>query len=146
MKEVAKREIDKKAALLKRLRKLARDEGVELEELLGTDASTTAQDKGPKTPKKSLSTTTAKKAPLPAKYRNPNNLAQGWSGRGRKPAWFEAWINNGGSLDDLENAAQSNGRKKTITASPASAEPDDENTPTLEASAPEVTSEATPSQ
>lgn len=145
VKEVAKREIDKKAALLKRLRKLARDEGVELEELLGTNASTTAQDKGPKATKKSL-TSIVKKAPLPVKYRNPNNLEQGWSGRGRKPAWFEAWISNGGSLDALENAAQNKGYKKAITASPASAAPANDNTAALEASSPDVTSEATPNQ
>lgn len=141
VKEVAKREIDKKAALLKRLRKLARDEGVALEELLGTDASTTAQDKGPKAPKKSL-TSTAKKAPLPVKYRNPNNLEQSWSGRGRKPAWFEAWISNGGSLDALENAAQSKGYKKAITAASASAEPVDDNPAALEASSAEAPSAA----
>lgn len=139
VKEVAKREIDKKAALLKRLRKLARDEGVELEELLGTNASTTAQDKDPKATKKSR-TSIVKKAPLPVKYRNPNNLEQGWSGRGRKPAWFEAWINNGGSLDALENAAQSKGHKKAITAASASAEPVDQNTAALEAAATEVPS------
>ncbi|OYD52483.1 histone-like nucleoid-structuring protein [Thauera propionica] len=144
-KEVTKREIDKKAALLKRLRKLAREEGMELEELLGTEAKVTAQARSSKATKKSQ-TSTAKNAPLPVKYRNPNNLEQGWSGRGRKPAWFDAWMNNGGSLDALENAAQSKGRKKPITASPASAAPANDNTAALEASSPDVTSEATPNQ
>lgn len=108
-KELTRREIDKKTALLKRLRKLARDEGVELEELL----STTGQAKGPKSPKKSEAGTSMK-APLPIKYRNPSNLEQGWSGRGRKPGWFEAWVNNGGSVDALKNAARINGRNKSV--------------------------------
>jgi DNA-binding protein H-NS len=146
-KELTRREIDKKAALLKRLRKLARDEGVELAELLGTEASSTAQARSPKTVKISPAPAgNGKKAPLPAKYRNPNNLDQGWSGRGRKPAWFEAWVNNGGSLDALENAALNKGRKKPNTASSASTASANDNTPTLEASFPDATSEATPNQ
>lgn len=103
-KEVSRRESDSKAALLKKLRKLARDEGVELEDLLGKEPTTTAQAKGQK-PQKGSKPTATKRAPIPAKYRNPNNLDQSWSGRGRKPAWFEAWVNNGGSISALENAA-----------------------------------------
>lgn len=140
-KEVAKRESDNKSALLKRLRKLAREEGVELEELLGTDQSSTAQAKAPTLGEKSRAST-ATKTPLPAKYRNPNNLDQGWSGRGRKPAWFEAWVNNGGSLDALQNAAQSKGRKKSITASSESTT----NDSATSAPSPYVTSTDTTSQ
>ena len=29
-----------------------------------------------------------RKAPLPVKYRNPNNSEETWSGRGRKPRWL----------------------------------------------------------
>ena len=144
-KEVSKRESDSKAALLKRLRKLAREEGIELEELLGTDESTTTQAKGTKAGKKPPASS-AKKTPRPAKYRNPNNLDQGWSGRGRKPAWFEAWVNNGGSLDALENAAQSKGRKKYITESPASAEPVANDSAASAAPSPDVTSTETTNQ
>lgn len=120
-KEVSRRETDKKAALLKKLRKLAREQGMEFEDLLGKGPSATVQAKGQKLPTASKPAS-AKRAPLPAKYRNPNNLAQSWSGRGRKPAWFEAWVNNGGSLDSLENAAQIKGPKQPVVA-PASAEP-----------------------
>ncbi len=34
------------------------------------------------------------------KYRNPNDPAQQWSGRGRQPAWVKAWIETGRSLDE----------------------------------------------
>lgn len=117
-KEVAKRENDSKAALLKRLRKLARDEGVELEDLLGKEPSATPQAKGPKRSKASKPLA-AKKAPIPAKYRNPNNLDQGWSGRGRKPAWFEAWVRNGGSVSALEHAATLRKTDRPKQTSPA---------------------------
>lgn len=30
----------------------------------------------------------AKKGPVPAKYRDPENPAVTWSGRGRRPKWF----------------------------------------------------------
>ncbi len=36
-----------------------------------------------------------KKAPAPAKYRNPNDTSQTWSGRGRQPAWYKAAIESG---------------------------------------------------
>ncbi|HRJ52778.1 MAG TPA: H-NS histone family protein [Candidatus Thiothrix moscowensis] len=41
-----------------------------------------------------------KKRAVPAKYRNPADPSQTWSGRGRKPGWVEELIANGGSLDD----------------------------------------------
>lgn len=41
------------------------------------------------------------KLPKPAKYRNPNNPAEDWSGFGRKPDWFKAHLASGGHEDDL---------------------------------------------
>ncbi|WP_158972357.1 H-NS histone family protein [Chachezhania sediminis] len=35
------------------------------------------------------------------KYRHPENPELTWSGRGRKPAWFNAALNAGKSLEDL---------------------------------------------
>lgn len=124
-KELSKRESDTKYALLKRLRKLARDEGLELDELLGTKAADeTPQAKEPKRRVKAASSSAEKKPPVPAKYRNPNNLDQSWSGRGRRPAWFEAWVNNGGSVAALENAAMlAKGRKMSSASSPDESEP-----------------------
>lgn len=42
-----------------------------------------------------------RKAPLPAKYRNPANPAQSWSGRGRRPDWVNAALAEGKALSDL---------------------------------------------
>ena len=41
-------------------------------------------------------------SPVPAKYRNPNNPGQTWSGRGRRPAWFLEATENGASAESLE--------------------------------------------
>ncbi len=36
-------------------------------------------------------------------YRHPSNLLDlQWSGKGRKPAWVEEWIANGGTIDELK--------------------------------------------
>jgi DNA-binding protein H-NS len=35
------------------------------------------------------------------KYRNPDNPAETWAGRGRKPKWVEGKLATGSSLDDL---------------------------------------------
>ena len=42
-----------------------------------------------------------KRAPANAKYANPANAADTWTGRGRKPRWFEAALKSGKSPEDL---------------------------------------------
>ncbi len=42
-----------------------------------------------------------KRAPATAKYANPANSSDTWSGRGRKPRWFEAALNAGKSPEDM---------------------------------------------
>lgn len=37
----------------------------------------------------------------PAKYKNPQNSSETWSGRGKKPAWMTEFLNNGGNIEDL---------------------------------------------
>ncbi|MDE0347571.1 MAG: H-NS histone family protein [Boseongicola sp.] len=43
-----------------------------------------------------------RKPPVPPKYRNPNDLGQTWSGRGRQPAWFREARDKGKSAKSLE--------------------------------------------
>ena len=38
--------------------------------------------------------------PASAKYANPNNPSETWSGRGRNPLWAKHYVQNGGNLDD----------------------------------------------
>ena len=47
-------------------------------------------------------TQTKKRAPATIKYLNPANLTESWSGRGRKPRWYDALIASGVRADDLK--------------------------------------------
>ena len=38
---------------------------------------------------------------VPPKYRNPDNPAETWAGRGRKPKWVEEKLAHGATLEDL---------------------------------------------
>ena len=42
-----------------------------------------------------------KRSPSVAKYANPANAADTWSGRGRKPRWFSEALAKGGKPDDM---------------------------------------------
>lgn len=42
-----------------------------------------------------------KRKPAAAKYANPDNKSETWTGRGRKPRWVEAALKAGKSPDDL---------------------------------------------
>lgn len=44
---------------------------------------------------------TRKRAPATAKYANPANASDTWSGRGRKPRWFDAALKSGKKPDDM---------------------------------------------
>ena len=44
----------------------------------------------------------ASPAPSDARYRNPENADQTWSGRGRRPRWVHEATASGRTLDDLE--------------------------------------------
>jgi DNA-binding protein H-NS len=42
-----------------------------------------------------------KRKPAAAKYANPANKSETWTGRGRKPRWVEAALKSGKRLEDL---------------------------------------------
>lgn len=44
---------------------------------------------------------TRKRSPAVAKYANPTDPTDTWSGRGRKPRWFEAALRSGKKPEDL---------------------------------------------
>lgn len=86
--EIERKKAQARKNLLADLQKLARDNGVSLEELL---AETGAKVKPAKA-----------KAKVAPKYRNPNNAEQTWTGRGRQPVWVAALLAEGKTLADLE--------------------------------------------
>ena len=79
-------EKDKKAALAA-AEKAAADHGFSLAEITGM-----APRKGK----------TGSKTSAPAKYRNPADTTQTWTGKGRQPAWFKDALSNGTSPEAME--------------------------------------------
>lgn len=39
--------------------------------------------------------------PVEAKYANPNDSTEKWTGRGRQPKWVKEWVDSGKNIDDL---------------------------------------------
>lgn len=68
---------------------VAKEHGFKLGELFGGGKT----DRGGRVP--------ATKSSAPAKYRNPDDPQQTWSGIGRRPSWVRAALDAGRSLDDL---------------------------------------------
>ena len=81
-KAISSYEDRKKKEAVADLEERARQMGFSLSELLGTPV-------------------VRKRAPAAAKYVNPANPAETWSGRGRKPRWFEAALASGKNPSDL---------------------------------------------
>ena len=75
-------------AAIEKLKAIAREHGYSLEELAGT-----------KKPRKSAATGSRK--PVAPKYANPSNTSETWTGRGRKPLWVQAALNQGKTLESL---------------------------------------------
>ena len=82
-KAIASFEERKKKEALTELEDKARDLGYSLADFLGAA--------GPR-----------KRAPAVPKYANPANRSDTWSGRGRKPRWYQAALDAGKSPDDLQ--------------------------------------------
>lgn len=78
-----KREKRKKDETLAELKKLAQLRGFSLEELLGETKIKKAR------------------APVAAKYADPSNPNNKWSGRGLKPKWLVAALESGSSIEDF---------------------------------------------
>ncbi len=73
----------KRDEAMKEIQAVAKKHGLSVEEVVG------GKTKG-------------RKAKSPAKYRNPKNPEQEWSGRGRQPAWFKAALASGTKPESLE--------------------------------------------
>ena len=82
-KAIASYEDRKKREALAELEEKARAMGFSLAELTG------------------VAPATRKRSPSTAKYANPANKADTWSGRGRKPRWFSEALAKGKKPEDL---------------------------------------------
>lgn len=83
--EIKRREAQEKVNVLNELRAFAKTRGYAIEDLLGKEVK--------------VKTGTGNKVKV--KYRHPENAELEWTGRGRKPKWVEAWVANGGNIDNL---------------------------------------------
>lgn len=81
-KAIASFEDRKKKEAIAELEELARAKGFSWAELTGA-------------------TVVRKRAPASPKYANPADKSDTWSGRGRKPRWFEAAIKAGNRPEDM---------------------------------------------
>lgn len=81
----AKLQRDRRDEVKARLTRIAREEGFAIEELFGA-ARARSRTAGTK---------------VAAKYRNPADPSQTWSGRGKRPRWFADALAGGASEDDL---------------------------------------------
>ena len=80
---IASFEERKKKEARKAMEKVARDFGLSVEEVIGTQ-------KAP-----------SRKSKSEAKYRNPANPAETWSGRGRQPGWYKDAVAKGKSPESM---------------------------------------------
>lgn len=87
--EIAGRQGKEAKAARDQIFKIAADLGMSVDELLGNKAG----KKGATTEK------AVNKAPV--KYRNPDNSAEQWTGRGRRPKWVVDALDSGKNLEDL---------------------------------------------
>jgi DNA-binding protein H-NS len=100
--EIRRRSDSARRDLLKKMQKMAADEGLSLSDVLGS--APPADEK--RTPVKRKAKPVVKKSGgLPAKYHHPENPAIGWSGRGRKPQWVLDWLAQNKPLAELEAAS-----------------------------------------
>lgn len=83
--ELKRRESEDKERVLNEARAFIKARGYTIEDLLTKEVK--------------VKSATVKKVQV--KYRHPENAELEWTGRGRKPKWVEAWVANGGNLDNL---------------------------------------------
>lgn len=97
--EIRRRSDTARRDLLKKMQKLAAEEGLSLSDLLGSAPAPV--EKKPAAKRTRGAAVAKKKEASPIKYRHPENPAIGWSGRGRKPQWALDWIAQGKSIEEL---------------------------------------------
>ncbi|MCL2021739.1 MAG: H-NS histone family protein [Betaproteobacteria bacterium] len=83
--EIRRRSAEEKTNVRRKLEKLAQENGFTLAELM--DGGWTVAKRQ-----------TAKAV---VRYRHPQSADLIWTGRGRKPRWVEAWLAEGGNLEQL---------------------------------------------
>jgi|SRR5690554_172510 len=84
---VEKKQEDTVKEAREQVRQIAASLGMSVEELMGL--------------KKASGKSKATGQKVAPKYRNPNNSAETWTGRGRKPLWLQAELDQGRKLESF---------------------------------------------
>lgn len=100
--EIARRASSTKKEVLREVQKLAAKAGISIDELLGRTPKAAPTVKSKPGRKAAGKKTGARKTVGAAKYRNPADAGQTWTGRGRKPQWVQDWLAAGKQLSELE--------------------------------------------
>ncbi len=95
--EIRRRNDVARRDLLKRMEKMAKDEGLSLSDVLSSAPAAAEKRETRRKPKAN----TKKATGSVAKYRHPENPAIGWSGRGRKPQWVIDWLAQNKPIEEL---------------------------------------------
>lgn len=82
----------KAAAMRAKINQYVKDHGYTIEELYGAVSTASSETSKKRTGRKPTKSAGSKVAP---KYRNPANLSETWSGRGRQPRWLAALVQKG---------------------------------------------------
>lgn len=101
--ETARRATSTKKDVMREVQKLAAKAGIAIEELFGTTVKVAAPAvKGRPGRKAGAKKLGGRKTVGEAKYSNPADQSQTWTGRGRKPQWVQDWLAQGKPLAELE--------------------------------------------
>ncbi|MCL2657977.1 MAG: H-NS histone family protein [Betaproteobacteria bacterium] len=88
--------------VLKKVQKMAAEAGISLNDLIGTEPAKKAPKRGRPVGSRNGRNVAVRKTAGIARYKNPENEQQTWTGKGRKPLWAQAWIDAGKPLSELE--------------------------------------------
>lgn len=104
--ELQRRNESAKKNALKRMKKIAEEEGISFDDVMSEIAGSGAAKPQPRQRKaaavRSPKASSTKGSKVPPKYFHPENPKIGWSGRGRKPQWVIDWLAQNKPVEDLE--------------------------------------------
>ncbi|WP_417069678.1 H-NS family nucleoid-associated regulatory protein [Niveibacterium terrae] len=100
--ETARRATSTKKDVMREVQKLAAKAGIAIEELFGAPVKAAPAAKGRPGRKAGAKKAGGRKTVGEAKYKNPADQSQTWTGRGRKPQWVQDWLAQGKPLAELE--------------------------------------------
>lgn len=101
-KEIEKRGSQSKQAIIKQMKKLCAESGLDFSEVFAAGETKPVQAKKQTKTAKSKQPATSKK-PISPKYFNQADPNITWTGRGRKPEWVVTWLEQGGDMEKLKS-------------------------------------------